>query len=60
MTKLQRGATGVAIKGMYTRQHKHMLFCVVNKKEIVQIKEIVREMDTKAFVIVNDVKEAVG
>ncbi len=60
LTKLQRGATGVAIQGMYTRQDKHMLFCVVNKKEIVQIKEIVREIDTKAFVIVNDVREAVG
>ena len=37
-----------------------MLFCVVNKKEIVGIKEIVATIDPKAFVIVNDVREVFG
>lgn len=60
LTKMDRGATGIAIKGMYTKSDKNMLFCVVSNKEIVQIKEIVREIDPKAFVIVNDVREAVG
>lgn len=60
MTKMNRGATGIAIKGMYTNTDKNMLFCVVSNKEIVQIKEIVLEIDPKAFVIVNDVREAVG
>lgn len=37
-----------------------MLFCVVSKKEIVQIREIVAEFDPKAFVIVNDAREVFG
>lgn len=60
LTTMDRGATGIAIKGMYTGNDRNMLFCVVSKKEIVQIKEIVRKLDPKAFVIVSDVREAVG
>lgn len=60
MTKMDRGATGIPIRGMYTGADRNMLFCVVNNKEIVQIKEIVTELDPKAFVIVSDVREAVG
>ncbi|MEG2349036.1 MAG: YitT family protein, partial [Hungatella sp.] len=39
---------------------KQMLFCVVSKKEIVQLKEILEEHDPQAFVIVNDVREVFG
>lgn len=60
MTTMDRGATGIAIKGMYTKSDRNMLFCVVSNKEIVRLKEIVREKDPKAFMIVSDVREAVG
>ena len=37
-----------------------MLFCVVNKKEIVMLKEKVDEIDPEAFVIVTDAREVHG
>ena len=37
-----------------------MLFCVVSKKEIVQLREIVAEFDAGAFMIVSDAREVFG
>ena len=60
MTRMERGVTGLNAVGMYSNTDRKMLFCVVSRKEIVQIREIVREFDTRAFVIVSDVKEVFG
>ena len=57
---LDRGVTGISAKGMYSGQDKLMLFCVVNKKEIVMLKEKVDEIDPSAFVIVTDAREVHG
>lgn len=60
MEELGRGATGISAKGMYSRQDKLMIFCVVSKKEIVLLKERVDEIDPNAFVIVTDAREVHG
>lgn len=60
MTGLNRGVTGVSAKGMYTMEEKCMLYCVVSKKQIVSVKEIVIQIDPNAFVIVSDVHEVLG
>ena len=60
MEDLDRGATGINVKGMYSGQDKLMLFVVVNKKEIVMLKEKVDEIDSQAFVIVTDAREVHG
>jgi uncharacterized membrane-anchored protein YitT (DUF2179 family) len=60
MTRMERGVTAMDAVGMYSGQDKKMLFCVVSKKEIVVLREIVAEFDKKAFLIVTDVKEVFG
>lgn len=60
MTRMDRGVTAVDAVGMYSGQNKKLLFCVVSKKEIVVLREIVAEFDKKAFVIVSDVREVFG
>lgn len=60
MTKLDRGLTGLDATGMYSGDKKTVLYCVVSKKEIVDLKDIVAEIDTKAFVIVTDAREVLG
>lgn len=60
MTTLGRGATGLNATGMYSSTEKKVLLCVVSKKEIVQVKEIVTQIDPRAFVIVSDVREVLG
>lgn len=60
MKDLDRGVTGINAKGMYSGQDKLMLFCVVNKKEIVLLKEKIDVIDPNAFVIVTDAREVLG
>lgn len=60
MTELDRGVTGLEAKGMYSGEHKCMLYCVVSKKEIVTLKELITKIDKNAFVIVGDVREVLG
>ncbi len=60
MTRMDRGVTAVDAVGMYSGQDKKLLFCVVSKKEIVALREIVAEFDKKAFLIVSDVREVFG
>lgn len=60
MEELHRGVTGLSASGMYSGEKKCMLYCVVSKKEIIRVKEIVAEVDSKAFVIVSDAREVFG
>ncbi len=57
---LERGLTGLEARGMYTNNKKTVLMCVVNQKELVTLKNLVHEVDPKAFVIVSDVREVLG
>lgn len=43
MQNLDRGVTGIDARGMYSGSRKNLLFCVVSKKEIIQLKEIDRK-----------------
>ncbi|NMA84824.1 MAG: YitT family protein [Epulopiscium sp.] len=60
MNTLDRGVTALSGRGMYTQQSKDVLLCVVSKKQIAKLKDIVKEVDENAFVIVADVREVVG
>ena len=60
MEKLNRGITGISAMGMYSGNEKRMLYCVVSKKEIVELKEIAVGIDSRAFVIVSDAREVLG
>jgi uncharacterized membrane-anchored protein YitT (DUF2179 family) len=60
MEELDRGATGLKATGMYTGKERCVLYCVVSKKQIVSLKELVVRVDPQAFVIVSDVREVLG
>lgn len=60
LERMGRGVTSLEARGMYSNEEKKMLFCVVSKKEIVKIREIVSEFDARAFVIVRDAREVFG
>ena len=57
MKNLERGITGISSKGLYSGKDRIMLFCVVDKKQIVRLKEIVMQTDPGAFVIVTDARK---
>jgi len=58
--KMGRGITSLSGRGHYTGKEKDVLMCVVSKREIVRLKDIVSAVDAKAFVIVADVREVLG
>lgn len=60
MEDLDRGVTGIHARGMYGDTERMMLFCVVGKKQIVELKETVARIDPNAFVIVSDAREVLG
>lgn len=60
LLEFDSGVTGIHAKGMYSDEDKMLLYCVVHKKEIVGVKDIVYAIDPNAFVIVSDAREVLG
>jgi len=60
MAELDRGVTALKGKGMFTGQDKQVLFCVVHRSQIPQLKEIVKEVDKRAFIVLADIREVLG
>lgn len=60
MGQLERGVTAIEAVGMFSGESKKLLYCVVSKKEIVRLKEIVARYDPNAFMIVSEAKEVFG
>lgn len=60
LKKLDRGVTSLEGKGMYSDRAKKVLLCVVGKREIVSVVQIVRENDPSAFLIIQDAREVMG
>ncbi|MDN5344637.1 MAG: hypothetical protein PWQ18_748 [Clostridia bacterium] len=60
MAQLDRGATGLAGRGLYTRQEREILLVVVQRSEVSRLKSLVAEIDPGAFVIVSNTHEVLG
>ncbi|NLW02416.1 MAG: YitT family protein [Clostridiaceae bacterium] len=60
MEDVDRGVTGLKGTGMYSRADKTVLLCVVKKQEMLKVKEIVKQCDPNAFVLLSDVREVLG
>ena len=60
LTIMDRGVTGLYGRGMYTGADKTVLICICSNRDIVKIKDIVRNYDENAFFMVSDVSEAMG
>lgn len=60
MGQMKRGVTSLHGRGMYTGLQKDILLCVLSRKQVPEIKQIVREIDPNAFVIVSEAREVLG
>jgi len=60
MKKMDRGVTGVVSRGMYTGRQRDMLLVIVARSEVARVKDIVREIDRRAFVIIHEAHEVLG
>lgn len=57
---LERGTTLLQATGGYTGQAKQIVYCVVSREEVVRVQKIVHDVDSHAFVTINNVHEVLG
>lgn len=57
---LDRSATYIKARGMYTGDEKEMIFLVVSRKEVNSVQHIIKEIDPKAFMVVTDAYDTFG
>ncbi len=60
MEEVGRGVTGLNGEGLYLKNDKKILLTVVDRIQIPAIKRIAKEIDKRAFIIITDVREALG
>jgi uncharacterized membrane-anchored protein YitT (DUF2179 family) len=57
---MERGVTILQGKGGYTGADRPVLYCVVTRSEVNQLKELVHEADPAAFMVIGAAHEALG
>ena len=60
MLEMERGVTVLSGTGAYTGADRPVLYCVVTRPEISQIKAIVKDADPTAFMVIGQAHEALG
>ena len=58
--QMDRGVTVLPGKGAYSGENKLVLMCAFKQKEIVNLKEIIFEIDPKAFIILQEAHQILG
>ena len=58
--ELDRSVTSLSGQGMYTKENREVLLCVVHRAQVNRLKELVHGVDSKAFVILTEVREVLG
>lgn len=59
-TRINRGITGLYGKGMYKNKEKTILMCAVGRRDISNIKKLIKSIDKDAFVVVTNSREVLG
>ena len=57
---MERGATYLKGKGMFTDRDREVIFLVISRKEVHLVQNRIREIDPRAFVVVTDAYETFG
>lgn len=57
---MERGVTRLNAYGGYTGDEKTVLYCVVSRSEVAELKTLVWEADPKAFMVIGQAYEALG
>lgn len=57
---MDRSATYIRSRGMYTDRERDMIFLVVSRKEVRLVQQKIKQIDPKAFVVVTDAYDTYG
>ncbi|MDP8242258.1 MAG: YitT family protein [Candidatus Celaenobacter antarcticus] len=58
--KMNRGVTFLKSEGAYSRKSRDVVLCIVSRREIAKLSEIVKLTDPDAFVIIQEVHQILG
>ena len=58
--EIKRGSTSLYGKGMYKKQDMEVLFCVASRSEVREIRKIVKDIDSNAFIVITNAREVFG
>ncbi len=58
--QIDRGVTFFKGEGSYTGKELNIIFTVVHRRQIAAVRDIVKDIDPKAFMIINDVSDVMG
>ncbi len=57
---LERSATYIRSRGMYTDAEREMIFLVVSRKEVRRVQQQIKQIDPRAFLVVTDAYDTYG
>lgn len=57
---IDRGSTIICGRGGYTGEEKHIVMCVISRSEELRLRELVRNTDPEAFIIICDAACVLG
>ena len=57
---LERGATVFDVRGAYTGRPRGLVMTVLSRRELARLKQEVRRLDPRAFMVVQDATEVIG
>ncbi len=60
LANLNRGVTILKGQGFYTGKDKDVLLCIIGRSQVVKLKDLVDDIDERAFVMVSDATEVLG
>ena len=60
MRELHHGVTSIPATGMYTKYAHTMLLCVVNRRQVVTLKRIMKSIDPDSFAVMANVSQVLG
>jgi uncharacterized membrane-anchored protein YitT (DUF2179 family) len=60
LNEMERGVTLIPAKGAYTGAERTVLYCVISRSEVPQLKALVHEADSRAFMVIGQAYEVLG
>ena len=58
--EIHRGVTAIDAEGMYKREPRKVLMCVMSRVEVRDARKIIEEIDKNAFIVITNAREEYG
>lgn len=60
MRELSRGVTMLPATGMYTKEDRPMLLCVISRRQVATLRKVIKVVDPDSFAVMTGVSQVLG